>query len=135
MSTFFMTKDFIAASIIIVKNTHYREDFATISEINVVSNALQQRFNDEGINIIITDGIDQEYFFVYSSVCIKKINKTMEDLKNRYQGYGVPFDALTILYDEDFILECIDELRKPVNADLSETVKAKRVKINIDTND
>lgn len=126
MLPFFITKDFIAASIIIAKNYYYSEDFTSINEINAVGNIIQQKFKSENINVMITDGIDEEYFFNYENVYIKRNDKTIDDLKNRYQEHELPLDAFMILYNKNFMLECIDEARKDMN--LLNKVKTKRMK-------
>lgn len=105
----YLDTSFVIASIMYTKNKHYSEDFVTLKEVNVIRNILQQRFNKEKLNIIITDEFDFSYFKYIDGVILK--NDTLASIVNRYQGYCYSIECLKILWDDNFIFEILENMR------------------------
>ena len=106
----YLEMSFVIASIMYAKNKHYQEEFVTFKEANIVRNILQQRFNNENLDIIITDELDFSYFRYIDGVILKK-DITLTSIVNRYQGCCPSIDLSIILWDDNFIFEILENIR------------------------
>lgn len=108
--TKFITRDYIAASIVKTKNDHYDEKFATFAEVNEISIKLQAEFNQRDIDVCITDNRISDFFLVYGGLYIKKEEITLQELEDHYKAY-CPIEALAVIWDDAFIFENLQILR------------------------
>jgi len=114
MKTLFMEKSYVLASIFLTKHLHFREEFVTLEECNVISNALQQEFNKKDLDAIITDTIDNEYYKIVDDVIFinKKNGFDLESLMHRYQGYLLSRTRVVMtLWDDNFMLQQLKKMR------------------------
>ncbi len=106
----YLDTSFVIASIMYTKNKHYQEEFATLKEVNVVKNILQQRFNKEKLNIIINDEVDFTYFKYIDGVILKN-DVPLSGIVNRYKGHCYSIECLKNLWDDNFIFEILENMR------------------------
>lgn len=113
MSIYLMEKSYVIASIFKTKHLHFRENFVTLKECNVISRLLQKEYNNRNINVCITNAIDNDYFKVFNGIIVlnkdKKID--LQSIEQRYQGYVSNFDILLELWNDEFVLKNLKELR------------------------
>ena len=85
--TIFVEKSYIVATLLNVKNNYFDECFVDFKELNYLTSCLQKYFNDNNMNVIITDEIDQNYFSINDVIVLNKLNDTsMQSIINQYQG-------------------------------------------------
>ena len=113
MSIYLMEKSYVIASIFKTKHLHFRENFVTLKECNVISRLLQKEYNNRNINVCITNAIDNDYFKVFNGIIVlnKDKNIDLQSIEQRYQGYVSNFDILLELWNDEFILKNLEELR------------------------
>lgn len=114
MNTYFMEKSYVIATILKTKNLHFKENFVTSNEGNLITKLLQKEYNNRNLNVCITSTIDFDYFEVSDELIIpnKKRNIALQDIEQRYTGYVPNIDILLILWDEKFILENLKKLKQ-----------------------
>lgn len=113
MSIYLMEKSYVIASIFKTKHLHFRESFVTLKECNVISVLLQKEYNNRNINVCITNDIDNNYFKVLNGIIVlnKDKNIDLQSIEQRYQGYIPNIDVLLNLWNDEFILKILKELR------------------------
>lgn len=113
MSIYLMEKSYVIASIFKTKHLHFRESFVTLKECNVISVLLQKEYNNRNINVCITSDIDNNYFKVLNGIIVlnKDKNIDLQSIEQRYQGYIPNIDVLLNLWNHEFILKILKELR------------------------
>ncbi|MFQ6723821.1 MAG: hypothetical protein ACLRFE_00620 [Clostridia bacterium] len=105
---YYVSKSYMLASIMKTKMKYFQDAIVTDRELNVLTNAMQKRFNEFNIKAIITEDVDNVCFeFRGDSYFISdKYGYTIEDVKDKYQAY-LPLDILAMIWDEKFILKGI----------------------------
>lgn len=99
MKPFFLNKEYVALALIKSKDQFFHESFITIQELNQFIGFLQQEFNNQDLNIIISsNSLSEEDFNVTDEIIVKSNNCCFNlDL--------VPIKILKILYNIDFITD------------------------------
>lgn len=63
MATYFLSKNYVAASLLEAKYDFYKERFITFSELNQFDYYIQQEFNRRDLDVVInSDGLSREDF-------------------------------------------------------------------------
>lgn len=63
MATYFLSKNYVAASLLEAKYDFYKERFITFSEFNQFDYYIQQEFNRRDLDVVInSDGLSREDF-------------------------------------------------------------------------
>lgn len=108
-----MEKSYVVASIFKTKQLHFRENFVTLEECNVISKLLQKEYDNKNLKVCIIDAIDSDYFKILNGIIFlnKEKNIDLQDIEQRYQGYVPNIDFLLNLWNDKFILKIIRELR------------------------
>ena len=104
METIFIGEEYVALSLIKIKNQFLGENFITISELNQFEHFLQQEFNNNFLNVLITsNGLNNEDFTIMGEVImISNICSLNIDL--------LPITVLKILYNSDLIINFLQQL-------------------------
>lgn len=129
----FIEKSYVVASILSFKNKYMNKNFVTIDEVNYISDKLQKKINECNYNAVILDVIDREFFIVLDIIKVNIFNGlSLTSVCNRYQG-NLDFDLLLLIWNEEFILECLTELMtteiERMNQKYVDTKSSKEVKI------
>lgn len=103
MKTFFLGQEYVAISLIRVKDKIFHEKFITISELNEFCHYLQQEFNNRDLDVIITSNtLSIEDFNIIGDVIIASNNCCIN------LGF-LPMNVLSILSDtnltKDFLMQ------------------------------
>lgn len=79
----------------------------------MISSLLQREYNNRNINVCITNDIDNDYFKVLNGIAVlnKDKNIDLQNIEQRYQGYIPNIDILVNLWNDEFILKNLKELR------------------------
>ena len=103
---YYVPKSYMLASIMETKIKYFRDGCVTDRELNVLTNAMQKRFNEFNIKAIITEDINYNDFENIGLMYVinDKYRMTIEDIKPTYQAY-LPLDILAMIWDEKFILK------------------------------
>lgn len=104
METIFIGEEYVALSLIKIKNQFLGENFITISELNQFEHFLQQEFNNNFLNILITsNGLNNEDFTIMGEVIMISNTCSLNiDL--------LPITVLKILYNSDLIINFLQQL-------------------------
>ena len=104
MKTIFIGEEYVALSLIKIKNQFLGENFITISELNQFEHFLQQEFNNNFLNILITsNGLNNEDFTIMGEVIMISNTCSLNiDL--------LPITVLKILYNSDLIINFLQQL-------------------------
>ena len=104
MKTIFIGEEYVALSLIKIKNQFLDENFITISELNQFEHFLQQEFNNNFLNVLITsNGLNDEDFTIMGEVIMISNTCSLNiDL--------LPITVLKILYNSDLIINFLQQL-------------------------
>ncbi len=104
METIFIGEEYVALSLIKIKNQFLGENFITISELNQFEHFLQQEFNNNFLNVLITsNGLNNEDFTIMGEVIMISNTCSLNiDL--------LPITVLKILYNSDLIINFLQQL-------------------------
>lgn len=104
METIFIEEEYVALSLIKIKNQFLGENFITISELNQFEHFLQQEFNNNFLNVLITsNGLNNEDFTIMGEVIMISNTCSLNiDL--------LPITVLKILYNSDLIINFLQQL-------------------------
>lgn len=104
METIFIGEEYVALSLIKIKNQFLGENFITISELNQFEHFLQQEFNNSFLNVLITlNGLNNEDFTIMEEVIMISNTCSLNiDL--------LPITVLKILYNSDLIINFLQQL-------------------------
>lgn len=114
---YYVPKSYMLASIMKTKIKYFQDAIVTDRELNVLTNAMQKRFNEFNINAIITEDINYTDFENIGLMYVinDRYSTTIEDIEATYQAH-LPLDILAMIWDEKFILK---GLTKNLNSTLS----------------
>lgn len=103
---YYVPKSYMLASIMKTKIKYFKDGCVTDRELNVLTNAMQKRFNESNINAIITEDINYSDFENIGLMYVinDRYTATIEDIEASYQAH-LPLDILTMIWDENFILK------------------------------
>lgn len=102
----YVPKSYMLASIMKTKIKYFQDGCVTDRELNVLTNAMQKRFNEANFNVIITEDINYSDFENIGLMYVinDRYRQTIEDIEATYQAY-LPLDILAMIWDEKFILK------------------------------
>ena len=103
---YYVPKSYMLASIMKTKIKYFQDAIVTDRELNVLTNAMQKRFNEFNIKAIITEDINYNDFENIGLMYVinDRYTATIEDIEASYQAH-LPLDILTMIWDEKFILK------------------------------
>ncbi len=103
---YYVPKSYMLASIMKTKIKYFQDGCVTDRELNVLTNAMQKRFNEFNIKAIITEDINYSDFENIGLMYVinDRYRQTIEDIEANYQAY-LPLDILAMIWDEKFILK------------------------------
>ena len=103
---YYVPKSYMLASIMKIKIKYFQDGCVTDRELNVLSSAMQKRFNEFNIKAIITEDINYSDFENIGLMYVinDRYRQTIEDIEANYQAY-LPLDILAMIWDEKFILK------------------------------
>lgn len=105
---YYVPKSYMLASIMKTKIKYFQDAIVTDRELNVLTNAMQKRFNEFNINAIITEDINYTDFENIGLMYVinDRWSQTIYDIEKTYQAH-LPLDILSMIWDEKFILKCL----------------------------
>ena len=103
---YYVPKSYMLASIMKTKIKYFQDGCVTDRELNVLTNAMQKRFNEFNIKAIITEDINYSDFENIGLMYVinDRYRQTIEDIEANYQAH-LPLDILAMIWDEKFILK------------------------------
>lgn len=103
---YYVPKSYMLASIMKTKIKYFQDAIVTDRELNVLTNAMQKRFNEYNIKAIITEDINYNDFENIGLMYVinDRWRTTIEDIEKKYQAH-LPLDILSMIWDEKFILK------------------------------
>lgn len=103
---YYVPKSYMLASIMKTKIKYFQDAIVTDRELNVLTNAMQKRFNEFNINVIITEDINYSDFENIGLMYVinDRYRQTIYDIEKTYQAH-LPLDILAMIWDEKFILK------------------------------
>lgn len=119
----YIPKSYMLASIMKTKIKYFKDGCVTDRELNVLTNAMQKRFNEANFNVIITEDINYTDFENIGLMYVinDRYTTTIEDIEANYQAH-LPLDILAMIWDEKFILK---GLTKNLNSMLEKVEESK----------
>ena len=108
--TKFIEKSYMVASILKINRDYLHKNYVTKRQLNVLTWYIQKLFNEKNIDAIFVDYIDAGYFKDYGDIVVLQDSYIydFDGVLTRYQGF-LPFEILSILWDEEFMLKIITE--------------------------
>lgn len=97
MTTLFLSKNYVALSLIRAKHKIFDEDFVTMSEFNRFTLFMQEQFNKRHLDIIITHDLSREDFDIINEQIIMVSDKCCFNLDM------LSTNILAVLTDSDLI--------------------------------
>lgn len=103
-------KSYLLASIMRAKFRYFKEDFVTKKEVNVLAQAMQNRFNRHNAGATIIDEVDQYYFKDMGDRYILNKDNSVDirDIEARYQAY-LPIGLLKLVWEDRIILKDLSD--------------------------
>ena len=100
----------MVASIMKINRDYLHKNYVTERQLNVLTWYVQKLFNEKNIDVIFVDYIDAGYFEDNGDIILLHDNYIydFEGVLTRYQGF-LPFEFLSILWDEEFMLKIITD--------------------------
>lgn len=103
---------FIIASIMKYKIKNFNESYVSLREYKFIKDELQKEFENNNINLYITDVIDTKLFKLDGVILLNKENNAdIYEIEEKYIR-GCPLHISTILWDEDLICEKLMEQKE-----------------------
>ena len=114
MYTGFIEGSCLVSSIMNVKSKYFDENFVKSEEFHYIKNKIQGRINNSGLHCVITDLIDNIYFYIQDGIiiCNKKNSITVEDAIEHFEMYISSYEVEQIILDEEFIYNALLELKE-----------------------
>lgn len=104
MQTIFVSKEYVAIALIKAKYKFFREDFITFSELNQFNQYIQQEFNKQNVDAVITfNSLSREDFNTMGEIVMLS-DECVFDL------CSLPLHILRILNDTDLIAKFFMDL-------------------------
>ena len=105
---YYVPKSYMLASIMKTKIKYFKDGCVTDRELNVLTNAMQKRFNEFNINAIITEDINYTDFENIGLMYVinDRWRQTIYDIEKTYQAH-LPLDILSMIWNEKFILKSL----------------------------
>lgn len=129
METIFLENDYVALSLIKSKEKIFHEKFVTFSELGQFEHFLQQEFNNQELDIVITsNGLSSSDFKIVGDVIMPVDNCSLNINL-------VPFRALKVLNDSnlltDFFEQFENERLEAIEKSKVKNLQLRKVKNNI----